>query len=123
MKVQAALYSDGRTSWPTSRHGISSKALATLRRLLGAPSSVKAWVDHLIVVGLSFDPETRAPLLGGREFVVLVSRGGGYAEGTPRHGWDHAEPCLPHAISFTGPEPRFIPPSSPSPTPSRPWPN
>jgi FMN-dependent NADH-azoreductase len=52
--------------------------------------------------------ETKAPLLGGREFVVLASRGGGYAEGTPRHGWDHAEPWLPHAISLTGLEPRFI---------------
>jgi FMN-dependent NADH-azoreductase len=74
----------------------------------GAPSSVKAWVDHLIAPGLSIDAETRAPLLGGREFVVLASRGGGYAEGTPRHGWDHAEPWLPHAISLTGLEPRFI---------------
>jgi FMN-dependent NADH-azoreductase len=74
----------------------------------GAPSSVKAWVDHLIASGLSIDPETKAPLLGGREFVVLASRGGGYAEGTPRHGWDHAEPWLPHAISLTGLEPRFI---------------
>jgi FMN-dependent NADH-azoreductase len=74
----------------------------------GAPSSVKAWVDHLIAPGLSLDPETKAPLLGGREFVVLASRGGGYAEGTPRHGWDHAEPWLPHAVSLTGLEPRFI---------------
>ena len=74
----------------------------------GAPSSVKAWVDHLIAPGLSIDPETHAPLLGGREFVVLASRGGGYAEGTPRYGWDHAEPWLPHAISLTGLEPRFI---------------
>jgi FMN-dependent NADH-azoreductase len=74
----------------------------------GAPSSVKAWVDHLIAPGLSLDPETKAPLLGGREFVVLASRGGGYAEGTPRQGWDHAEPWLPHAVSLTGLEPRFI---------------
>jgi FMN-dependent NADH-azoreductase len=74
----------------------------------GAPSSVKSWVDHLIAPGLSIDPETKAPLLGGREFVVLASRGGGYAEGTPRHGWDHAQPWLPHAISLTGLEPRFI---------------
>src|SRR5712671_2296032 len=63
----------------------------------GAPSSVKAWVDHLIAPGLSIDPETHAPLLGGREFVVLASRGG-----------DHAEPWLPHAILSTGLEPRFI---------------
>jgi FMN-dependent NADH-azoreductase len=74
----------------------------------GAPSSVKTWVDHLIAPGLSIDAETHAPLLGGREFVVLASRGGGYTEGTPRHGWDHAEPWLPHAISLTGLEPRFI---------------
>jgi FMN-dependent NADH-azoreductase len=74
----------------------------------GAPSSVLAWVDHLIAPGLSVDPETKAPLLGGREFVVLASRGGGYAEGTPRHGWDHAQPWLPHALAMTGLEPRFI---------------
>jgi hypothetical protein len=58
----------------------------------GAPSSVKAWVDHLIAPGLSVDPQTHAPLLGGRDFVVLASRGGGYGAGTPREGWDHAEP-------------------------------
>jgi FMN-dependent NADH-azoreductase len=74
----------------------------------GAPSSVKAWVDHLIAPGLSVDAETHAPLLGGREFVVLASRGGGYTEGTPRHGWDHAEPWLPHALVSTGLQPRFI---------------
>jgi FMN-dependent NADH-azoreductase len=74
----------------------------------GAPSSVKAWVDHLIAPGLSVDPETHAPLLGGRDFIVLASRGGGYGAGTPREGWDHAEPWLPHAISLTGLEPRFI---------------
>ena len=74
----------------------------------GAPSSVKTWVDHLIAPGLTIDPETHAGLLGGREFVVLASRGGGYGEGTPREGWDHAQPWLSHAISPTGLEPRFI---------------
>jgi FMN-dependent NADH-azoreductase len=74
----------------------------------GAPSSVKAWVDHLIAPGLSIDPETHAGLLGGRNFVVLASRGGGYGAGTPREGWDHAEPWLPHALAATGLEPRFI---------------
>ena len=74
----------------------------------GAPSSVKAWVDHLIAPGLSFDRETQAGLLGGREFLVLATRGGGYGAGTPREGWDHAEPWLPHGLSITGLEPRFI---------------
>jgi FMN-dependent NADH-azoreductase len=74
----------------------------------GPPSSVKSWVDHLIAGGLSYDAETGAGLLGGREFVVLASRGGGYGEGTPRAGWDHAEQWLPHGVAMTGLEPRFI---------------
>ncbi|WUH92178.1 NAD(P)H-dependent oxidoreductase [Streptomyces sp. NBC_00433] len=74
----------------------------------GAPSSVKSWVDHLVVVGLSVDPETYEGLLGGRDLVVLAARGGGYAPGTPREGWDHAEQWLPHGVSLTGLTPRFI---------------
>lgn len=54
------------------------------------------------------DPETRQGLLGGREFVVITSRGGGYGPGTPREGWDHAQAWLPHGLSLTGLEPRFI---------------
>lgn len=74
----------------------------------GVPSSVKAWVDHLVAQGLSVDAETGTGLLGGRDLVVLASRGGGYGEGTPREGWDHAGPWLPHGLSLTGLEPRFI---------------
>jgi FMN-dependent NADH-azoreductase len=74
----------------------------------GAPSAVKAWVDHLIVPGVAFDGETREPFLADKDFVVLASRGGGYGAGTPRDGWDHAEAWLPHGISLTGLEPRFI---------------
>ncbi|MEU4398360.1 FMN-dependent NADH-azoreductase [Micromonospora orduensis] len=74
----------------------------------GAPSSVKSWVDHLIVAGLAYDPTTQQGLLGNCDFIVLASRGGGYGEGTPRNGWDHAEPWLPHGLSLTGLQPRFI---------------
>ena len=74
----------------------------------GPPSSVKAWVDHLIAPGLSIDPETHAGLLGGRDLIVLASRGGGYGTGAPREGWDHAEPWLPHGLAITGLQPRFI---------------
>ena len=74
----------------------------------GAPSSVKSWVDHLLAPGLSVDSETHTGLLGGREFIVLAARGGGYNEGTPREGWDHAEAWLPHGVAAIGLEPRFI---------------
>jgi FMN-dependent NADH-azoreductase len=74
----------------------------------GPPSTVKAWLDHLIAPGLSMDPASGDGLLAGRELIVLAARGGGYAEGTPREGWDHAQPWLPHGLSLTGLEPRFI---------------
>jgi FMN-dependent NADH-azoreductase len=74
----------------------------------GAPSSVKAWVDHIVAFGLSIDAESGRGLLGGTDFIVLESRGGGYGPGTPREGWDHAEAWLPHAVSLTGLQPRFI---------------
>jgi FMN-dependent NADH-azoreductase len=74
----------------------------------GPPSSVKSWVDHLIAPGLSIDAATHAGLLGGRDMLVLASKGGGYQPGTPREGWDHAEPWLPHGLSLTGLQPRFI---------------
>lgn len=74
----------------------------------GPPSSVKSWVDHLIVPGLAFDPDTKQGLLGETELVVLAARGGGYAPGTPREGWDHAEAWLPHGLAMTGLQPHFI---------------
>jgi FMN-dependent NADH-azoreductase len=74
----------------------------------GPPSTVKAWVDHLIASGLSIDPASGDGLLGDTELIVLAARGGGYGEGTPREGWDHAQPWLPHGVSLTGLEPRFI---------------
>jgi FMN-dependent NADH-azoreductase len=74
----------------------------------GPPSTVKAWVDHIVAAGLSIDAETGGGLLGGTAFIVLASRGGGYGPGTPREGWDHAEAWLRHAVSLTGLAPRFI---------------
>lgn len=74
----------------------------------GPPSTIKAWVDHLVVVGLSVDPATMTGLLGDTDLIVLASRGGGYGPGTPREGWDHAEPWLSHGLSLTGLTPRFI---------------
>ena len=74
----------------------------------GPPSSIKAWVDHVVAAGLSVDYERGEGLLGGRELIVLAARGGGYAPGTPRDGWDHAQLWLPHGLALTGLQPRFI---------------
>jgi FMN-dependent NADH-azoreductase len=105
---------DQAASWALTQQLVNEIKEATTVLLglplynFGPPSSVKTWVDHLIALGLSIDREAHTGLLGGREFVVLASRGGGYGGGTPRYGWDHAEPWLPHALASTGLEPRFI---------------
>lgn len=73
-----------------------------------APSSVKAWVDHLIIPDVTFSMTTGRGLLGGRELIVISARGGGFGPGTPKEGWDHASAWLGHGLSMTGLEPRFI---------------
>ncbi len=73
----------------------------------GPPSSVKAWVDHLIIPGVTLDHETMQGKLN-TPLYVLCARGGGYGEGTPRYGWEHASTWLPHGLSLTGLVPSFI---------------
>ena len=73
-----------------------------------APSTVKTWVDHIVFPGISSNPATGEGLLGGREFIILHSRGGGYGEGTPRHGWDHASPWLLQLLSTIGIDAKLI---------------
>lgn len=58
----------------------------------GIANHVKAWIDILIT-----DPRfaSGAPqTMAGRPVVLVIARGGGYGEGTPRAGWDHATPYL-----------------------------
>jgi len=75
---------------------------------LGAPSSVKAWIDHLVAPGLSIDPDTHEGLLGGRDFIVIATQGGGALPGAPRDRWDRAALWLPHGFALVGLVPRFI---------------
>jgi FMN-dependent NADH-azoreductase len=58
----------------------------------GIPQHLKNWIDMLLV-----DPRTRiadGELLAGRPAIVVEARGGGYAPGTPREGWDFVTPYL-----------------------------
>jgi FMN-dependent NADH-azoreductase len=62
----------------------------------GPPSTFKAWFDRIV------SHERTVGKLGDKEFVVVTARGGGYQPGTPRHGWDHREPWLRHALTTLG---------------------
>ncbi|WP_377641012.1 FMN-dependent NADH-azoreductase [Oryzobacter terrae] len=55
----------------------------------GVSQHVKAWID-LAIAGA--EPGSR--LLEGTPVVALVTRGGSYAPGTPKEGWDHSTDYL-----------------------------
>jgi FMN-dependent NADH-azoreductase len=58
------------------------------------PSTLKAWVDHIHVPGVTapFDDGTQP--MAGRAAVLVTSRGASYDAGSPTEGWDHAIPPL-----------------------------
>ncbi len=53
----------------------------------GVPAHLKSWID-IVVTDPRFSPAVKT--LDGRPVTLLVVRGGGYGEGTPRAGWDHS---------------------------------
>lgn len=65
----------------------------------GIPQHLKNWIDLVVT-----DPRAGAmagQFLAGRPAVVVEARGGGYAPGTPREGWDHVTPYLTHIFADT----------------------
>ncbi|MFD3402531.1 FMN-dependent NADH-azoreductase [Kribbella sp. NPDC058693] len=57
----------------------------------GIAQNVKTWIDLLL---MDRDLAFGSRPLAGRPAIFAIARGGGYAPGTPKHGWDHATPYL-----------------------------
>ncbi|WP_367131605.1 FMN-dependent NADH-azoreductase [Saccharothrix sp. HUAS TT1] len=68
----------------------------------GVPSSLKAWLDWVLVPELFADQETGEGVLTGKRVVVVTARGGSYAPGSPRHAFDFQEPYLRAVFSTIG---------------------
>ncbi|NUT46712.1 MAG: NAD(P)H dehydrogenase [Saccharothrix sp.] len=68
----------------------------------GVPSSLKAWLDWVLVPELFVDQETGEGVLTGTRVVVVTARGGSYAPGTPRHSFDFQEPYLRAVFGMIG---------------------
>ena len=64
------------------------------------PSTLKAWLDHVLRAGVTFKYSETGPqgLLTGKRAFVLTARGGIYAGS----GLDHQEPYLRQALAFIG---------------------
>lgn len=55
------------------------------------PSTLKAWLDHVIIMGRTAG---EAPSAKGTPATVVASRGGSYAPGTPREGMEYVQNYL-----------------------------
>jgi FMN-dependent NADH-azoreductase len=71
--------------------GADALLLAAPLYNFGVPAHLKTWIDMLVT-----DSRIRpgSTLLAGKPVLVVIARGGGYGEGTPRHGWDHSTAYL-----------------------------
>ncbi|MGM1057928.1 FMN-dependent NADH-azoreductase [Saccharothrix sp. Mg75] len=68
----------------------------------GVPSTLKAWLDWVIVPDLIVDQRTGEGPLVGKRVVVVTARGGAYSAGTPLHRFDFQEPYLRAVFAMVG---------------------
>src|SRR4051794_10843357 len=64
------------------------------------PSTLKAWLDHVILVGRTAGVEESK--VAGTPAVVVASRGGGYGPGTPRESYEFVTTYLEKVLGSGG---------------------
>lgn len=106
MKPEAQRNADEQSSLQRSNE-LTDELLAADVLMLAAPmynfaipSTLKAWLDHVLRAGLTFKYTDTGPqgLLTGKKAYVLTARGGIYAGSTA----DHQEPYLRQVLAFVG---------------------
>ncbi|MET7290394.1 NAD(P)H-dependent oxidoreductase [Streptomyces sp. NPDC005573] len=72
------------------------------------PSSLKAWLDQVILIGRTAGPDSK---VAGTPVTIVSSRGGSYAEGTPRAPHEYVLNYLESVFTVIfDAKPRFIVP-------------
>jgi FMN-dependent NADH-azoreductase len=69
----------------------------------GPPSSLKAWIDHVVRAGKTFKYGEHGPqgLITGKKAYVFMAAGGNYSQ-PPMTGMDFVEPYLKAILGFMG---------------------
>ena len=69
----------------------------------GIPSSVKAWIDHVVRAGKTFNYAGAGVegLAKGKRAILVLASGGVFSEG-PWRSWDTVEPYLRQILGFIG---------------------
>jgi FMN-dependent NADH-azoreductase len=115
MGVCGAVHSDPSSLTPAQREvlAISDTLIAELFAadtvMIGVPMynfslpwTLKAWIDQVVRIGKTFayDANSLQGLFAGKKIVIITSRGGSYAAGSPRAQADFQEPYMRHILGF-----------------------
>jgi FMN-dependent NADH-azoreductase len=66
------------------------------------PSTVKSWLDRILITRLMADPATGAGPVAGKRVIATTARGGAYGPGTPREPFEFQESYLRAVFSKLG---------------------
>jgi FMN-dependent NADH-azoreductase len=76
--------------------------LSTPMYNFGIPSGLKAYIDHIVRPGYTFEAKTQAPLVHGKKAYLMLTTGStGYTDGKLQ-GFNHVEPYLRSILGFIG---------------------
>ena len=77
--------------------------LAVPMHNFSVPSTLKAWIDHVVRVGRTVSYSQKGPegMLKGRRAILVLARGGVYSDG-PARPFDFQEPYLRAILGFIG---------------------
>jgi FMN-dependent NADH-azoreductase len=69
----------------------------------GIPSGLKAWIDHVVRAGRTFNYTANGPVghAAGTKAILVTSSAGTYTAG-PLQSWNFAEPYLKQMLNFIG---------------------
>lgn len=109
-----AAHTEEQAAAHAARVALVDEAEAADVILIGAPmynfglaSTLKAWLDHVIMTGRTSGEGTQS--LAGKPVVIVASRGGSYEPGTPREGMEFVKNYLAGVLSaLLGVDPEFI---------------
>jgi FMN-dependent NADH-azoreductase len=65
------------------------------------PSQLKAWIDRILVAGVTFSYGPDG-LAGGKRVILVPARGGFYGQGSPAAAFEHLETYLRTVFGFIG---------------------
>jgi FMN-dependent NADH-azoreductase len=70
---------------------------------LGIPSTLKAWIDHIVRPGVTFRYTENGPegLITGKKVYIALASGGVYTDG-PTQAYDFNAPYLQYMLGFLG---------------------